>query len=135
MASTCGWRKKKGKVLVYDPTHTTGDASAIWSPLRAAKTVLGAQRAARACDAAPRSDNVKGSLDFWLAQAEILLSGLLWVAADDKRDMARVCEWVMVQDRPREDGLGDVRVALNRLLESNVTISQDGASLCCPRRS
>ena len=129
LASTCGWRKEKGKVLVYDPTHTTGDASAIWSPLRAAKTVLGAQRAARAlCEAAPRSDNVKGSLDFWLAQAEILLSGLLWVAAHDKRDMARVCEWVMVQDRPREDGLGDVRVALNRLLESKDPIIQDGAS-------
>jgi type IV secretion system protein VirD4 len=129
LASTCGWRTEKGKVLVYDPTHTTGDASAIWSPLRAAKTVLGAQRAARAlCEAAPRSDNVKGSLDFWLAQAEILLSGLLWVAAHDKRDMARVCEWVMVQDRPREDGLGDVRVALNRLLESKDPIIQDGAS-------
>ncbi|MEA2828510.1 MAG: type secretion system protein VirD4 [Actinomycetota bacterium] len=128
LASTCGWRKEKGKVLVYDPTRTTGDASAIWSPLRAAKTVLGAQRAARAlCEAAPRSDNVKGSLDFWLAQAEILLSGLLWVAAHDKRDMARVCEWVMVQDRPREDGLGDVRVALNRLLESKDPIIQDGA--------
>lgn len=129
LAATCGWRKEQGKVLVYDPTHTTGDESAIWSPLRGAKTVLGAQRAARAlCEAAPRSDNVKGSLDFWLSQSEILLSGLLWVAAQDGRDMARVCEWVMVQDRPREDGLGDVRVALNRLLESKDPIIQDGAT-------
>ena len=46
--------------------------------------------------------------------SEILLSGLLWVAAQDGRDMARVCEWVMVQDRPREDGLGDVRTGWNR---------------------
>lgn len=129
LAATCGWRKEKGKVLVYDPTHTTGDESAIWSPLRGAKTVLGAQRAARAlCEAAPRSDNVKGSLDFWLSQSEILLSGLLWVAAQDGRDMARVCEWVMVQDRPCEDGLGDVRLALNRLLESKDPIVQDGAT-------
>ena len=129
LAATCGWRNEQGKVLVYDPTHTTGDESAIWSPLRGAKTVLGAQRAARAlCEAAPRSDNVKGSLDFWLSQSEILLSGLLWVAAQDGRDMARVCEWVMVQDRPREDGLGDVRVALNRLLESKDPIVQDGAT-------
>jgi type IV secretion system protein VirD4 len=128
LATTCGWRKKVGKVLVYDPTHTTGNDSAIWSPLRAAKTVLGAQRAARAlCEAAPRSDNVKGSLDFWLSQSEILLFGLLWVAAHARFDMARVCEWVMVQDRPREDGLGDVRVALNRLLESKDPVIQDGA--------
>ncbi|HVM14018.1 MAG TPA: type IV secretory system conjugative DNA transfer family protein, partial [Egibacteraceae bacterium] len=44
LASTCGWRKQQGKVLVYDPTHTTGDESATWSPLRGAGTVLGAQR-------------------------------------------------------------------------------------------
>ncbi|MGH9164015.1 MAG: type IV secretory system conjugative DNA transfer family protein, partial [Acidimicrobiales bacterium] len=129
LAATCGWRKEQGKVLVYDPTHTTGGDSAIWSPLRAANTVLGAQRAARAlCEAAPRSDNVKGSLDFWLSQAEILLFGLLYTAARTGKDMARVCEWVMVQDRPREDGLGDVRVALNQLLESEDPIVQDGAA-------
>ena len=27
------------------------------------------------CDAAPRGENVEGGLDFWLTQAEILLSG------------------------------------------------------------
>lgn len=129
LASTCGWRKQQGKVLVYDPTHSTGGESASWSPLRAASTVLGAQRAARAlCEAAPRGDNVKGSLDFWLSQSEILLSGLLFVAAQTGRDMARVCEWVMVQDRPREDGLGDVRVALDQLLDSDDPVVQDGAA-------
>ncbi|MDP9420641.1 MAG: type IV secretory system conjugative DNA transfer family protein [Actinomycetota bacterium] len=129
LAATCGWRKQQGKVLVYDPTHSTGGESASWSPLRAASTVLGAQRAARAlCEAAPRGDNVKGSLDFWLSQSEILLSGLLFVAAQTGRDMARVCEWVMVQDRPREDGLGDVRVALDQLLDSDDPVVQDGAA-------
>src|SRR6266851_852658 len=55
LATTCGWRRRVGDVRVYDPTRTTGDESAGWSPLRAAKTVLGAQRAARAlCEAAPR---------------------------------------------------------------------------------
>src|SRR5439155_25856162 len=53
LAATCGWRTTAGTVLVYDPTHTTGDKSAVWSPLRAANTVLGAQRAARSlCEAA-----------------------------------------------------------------------------------
>ncbi len=129
LASTCGWRKTLGAVRIYDPTHTTGDDSAAWSPLRAARTVLGAQRAARAlCEAAPRGDDVKGSLDFWLSQAEILLSGLLFVAARTGRDMARVCEWVMVQDRPRDDGPGDVRVALDQLLESDDELIRDGAA-------
>lgn len=129
LASTCGWRKTRGKVLVYDPTGSTGGESAIWSPLRAAKTVLGAQRAARAlCEAAPRGENVKGSLDFWLSQSEILLFGLLFVAARSGADMARVCEWVMVQDRPREDGPGDVRAALDRLLDSGDAEVQDGAT-------
>ncbi len=129
LARTCGWRSEVGKVRVYDPTHTTGDDSAAWSPLRAARTVLGAQRAARAlCEAAPRGDDVKGSLDFWLSQSEILLSGLLYVAACTGRDMARVCEWVMVQDRPREDGPGDVRVALDQLLESDDELVRDGAA-------
>lgn len=129
LASTAGWRSELGAVAVYDPTHTTGAASASWSPLRAAGTVLGAQRAARAlCEAAPSSDSVKGSLDFWLAQAEILLSGLLYVAARTGRDMARVCEWVMTQDRPREHGPGDVRVALDLLMRSKDPAVADGAA-------
>ncbi|HUQ63894.1 MAG TPA: type IV secretory system conjugative DNA transfer family protein [Acidimicrobiales bacterium] len=128
LGSTCGWRKTKGKVLVYDPTHSTGDSSAVWSPLRAAKTVLGAQRAARAlCEAAPRGDNVKGNYDFWLSQAEILMFGLMWTAVQTDKDMAKVCEWVMVQDRPRPDGPGDVRTALDRLLKSNDPDVCDGA--------
>ena len=129
LGRTCGWRRAVGNVRVYDPTHTTGDDSAAWSPLRAAQTVVGAQRAARAlCEAAPRGDDVKGSLDFWLSQAEILLSGLLFLAARTGRDMARVCEWVMIQDRPREDGPGDVRVALDQLLESDDEAVRDGAA-------
>jgi type IV secretion system protein VirD4 len=129
LATTCGWRRQVGDVRVYDPTHTTGADSAGWSPLRAAHTVLGAQRAARAlCEAAPRGDDVKGGLGYWLAQSEILLFGLLYVAAHTGADMARVCEWVMVQDRPREDSPGDVQVALNRLLCSDDPAVLDGAT-------
>jgi type IV secretion system protein VirD4 len=129
LATTCGWRRTVGDVRVYDPTHTTGEDSAGWSPLRAARTVLGAQRAARAlCEAAPRGDDVKGGLGYWLAQSEILLFGLLYVAAHTGADMARVCEWVMVQDRPREDSPGDVQVALNRLLCADDPVVLDGAT-------
>lgn len=129
LAATCGWRRTLGDVRVYDPTCTTGDDSAVWSPLRAANTVLGAQRAARAlCEAAPRDDTVKGGLDYWLAQSEILLFGLLFTAAHAGHDMARVSEWVMVQDRPRDDNPGDVHVALQRLLQSADPKVRDGAT-------
>lgn len=116
---TRGWRASVGEVAVYDPTGATGASTASWSPLHQAGSVAGAQRAARAlCDAAPRG-GVEGGLDFWLAQAEILLSGLLWVAHQTRRDMGAVCEWVLSQDRPGELGPGEVRTALDVLLESD----------------
>jgi type IV secretion system protein VirD4 len=128
LGTTYAWRKEQGQVLVYDPTGSTGHSTASWSPLRDAASSLGAQRAARAlCDAAPRDDNVEGGLDFWLTQSEILLSGLLWVAAQSDRDMAAVCEWVMVQDSPSEAGPGEVKACLDRLLTSQDADVRDGA--------
>jgi type IV secretion system protein VirD4 len=120
LAVTGGWRGTLGNVVVYDPTGTTRvGARAQWSPLHRADTVLGAQRAARAlCDAAPRG-GVEGGMDFWLAQAEILLSGLLFVARHARRDMGAVCEWVLSQDRPTDLGPGEVRVALDVLLSAD----------------
>jgi type IV secretion system protein VirD4 len=116
LAPTLGWRSQRGQVRIYDPTGTTGRHSASWSPLRDTGTVLGAQRVARAlCDAAPRG-GVEGGLDFWLAQAEILLSGLLWIAHHTGRDMTAVCGWVMTQDRPAEAGPGEVKTLLDGLL-------------------
>lgn len=121
LAVTRGWRSQQGGVRIYDPTSSTVERnhSAIWSPLQQADTVLGAQRAARAlCDAAPRA-GVEGGMDFWLAQAEILLSGLMYVAHHVHRDMGAVCEWVLLQDHPADLGPGEVRMALDSLLKSN----------------
>ncbi len=129
LATTHGWRSRLGEVRVYDPTSSTvpKGASALWSPLQQAGTVVGAQRAARAlCDAAPRG-GVEGGMDFWLAQAEILLSGLLFVAHHAHRDMDAVCEWVLTQDRPGELGPGEVREALDALNRSNNAAVARGA--------
>ncbi|MCZ7538121.1 MAG: type IV secretory system conjugative DNA transfer family protein [Acidimicrobiia bacterium] len=127
LATTQGWRSTLGDVRVYDPTSSTTPkgTSALWSPLQQAGTVVGAQRAARAlCDAAPRG-GVEGGMDFWLAQAEILLSGLLFVAHNAHRDMDAVCEWVLTQDRPGELGPGEVRTALDALaLKNNAAVSR-----------
>ncbi|RMH80566.1 MAG: type IV secretory system conjugative DNA transfer family protein [Actinomyces sp.] len=129
LAATQGWRSRLGEVRVYDPTGSTVPraTSAWWSPLQQAGTVAGAQRAARAlCDAAPKG-GVEGGLDFWLAQAEILLSGLLFVAHHAHRDMDAVCEWVLTQDRPGELGPGEVRAALEVLCRSNNAVVARGA--------
>jgi type IV secretion system protein VirD4 len=119
LAATVGWRSQHGDVKVYDPTRTLGQSQlepASWSPVGQAVTVVGAQRAARAlCDAAPRG-GVDGGIDFWLAQAEILLSGLLFVAHHAHKDMGRVCEWVLLQDRPGDLGPGEVKTCLDDLL-------------------
>jgi type IV secretion system protein VirD4 len=121
LAATRGYRSSIGDVRIFDPTSSTVQrgASAAWSPLQQAGTVAGAQRAARSlCDAAPKG-GVEGGMDFWLAQAEILLSGLLFVAYHAKRDMDAVCEWVLTQDRPGDLGPGEVRQALDKLNVSN----------------
>jgi type IV secretion system protein VirD4 len=129
LATTHGWRSSQGTVRVYDPTSSTmlKELSALWSPLQQAGTVVGAQRAARAlCDAAPRG-GVEGGMDFWLAQAEILLSGLMFIAHHAHRDMDAVCEWVLTQDRPGELGPGEVREALDVLSVSNTDVVARGA--------
>lgn len=116
LGSTHGWRSSLGDVHIFDPTGSTGRPSATWSPLHHADTVGGAQRAARAlCDAAPRS-GVEGGMDFWLAQTEILLSGLLFVACHTNRDMGAICDWILTQDMPGEEGIGEVRAGLDELL-------------------
>lgn len=126
---TAGWRIRHGDIAVFDPTHTTGFHSAIWSPLRDAGTTLGAQRAARAlCEAAPKSKNVEGGMDYWMAQAEMLLAGLLFVAHHTGRDMGTVCGWVLTQDRPGEWGPGEVRAALDALMVEGAQSVQDDAN-------
>lgn len=121
MGPTLAWREQLGDVRVYDPTGTTRHRSTAgsWSPIFQAGTVTGAQRSARAlCDAAPR-EGIDGGADFWLAQAEILLSGLLFVAHHTHRDMRAVADWVLLQDRPGELGPGEVRAGVDALMTSD----------------
>lgn len=125
---TAGWRARQGDIAVFDPTDSTRLGSAAWSPLRAAGTTLGAQRAARAlCEAAPKGKNVEGGLDYWMAQAEMLIAGLLFVAHHTGRDMGKVCEWVLKQDRPGEWGPGEVKASLDVLRTEASPAVQDDA--------
>jgi len=130
LGATHGWRSSVGEVRIYDPMSSSipKGSTALWSPLQQAGTVGGAQRAARAlCDAAPRG-GVEGGMDFWLAQAEILLSGLLFVAYHGKRSMEGVCKWVFSQDRPTDAGDGEVYDAIKTQMNSNNTAISGGAA-------
>ena len=105
-------REDRGVVKVFAPTHAD---SATWSPLRNARSYSGARAAARGlCDGAPRS-GIDGGGDFWFLQVEILLSSLLWVAANTPgMGMGDVCEWVMSQCKDHAGGFATA-VHLERL--------------------
>jgi type IV secretion system protein VirD4 len=115
LAATIGWRREMGAVRVFDPTACTGQKPASWSPLRDAKTVQGAQRAARVL-----ADTAPGSVEddaFWTSQCEILLFALLYVAANTEgRSMRHVVDWVLTQDKPGDLGRGDLEPILQALL-------------------
>lgn len=129
LASTRTWRRTIGDVRIYDPTGTTIDPaqSARWSPLQHAHTTLGAQRAARALCDAGHHGGPDAALDYWLAQAQILLSGILYVAAAVGRDMSTVADWILLQDRPTQASIGQVQSELDQLHESPHVTIRDGA--------
>src|SRR5262249_29710927 len=77
MGATIAARRNLGDVRVFDPTGSTGEPSAGWSPLRASDTITGAQKAARAlADSSPRHG--AENLDFFLSLSEQLLWPMLW---------------------------------------------------------
>jgi len=104
---TMAWRRRAGRVSVFDPAGCTGLPAVPWSPLAAAGTWAGARRVASALVAGARSS--AGGLnesDFWLATASKLLAPLLFAAATSGRTMADVVRWVDTQET------GEVAAAL-----------------------
>jgi len=115
--TTGTWRGTLGDVKVFDPSGVTGRESATWSPLRGAKTVSGAVRAARQiAEAAPRRDSSGEGGDFWLQMAESLVAAFLIVAANSKdRTIADVVGWVVGTDMPIEKNVGQVQPLMRAL--------------------
>jgi type IV secretion system protein VirD4 len=115
IGATLAQRTRLGEVRVFDPTRSTNQPCAGWSPLRAAHTLTGAQKAARALtDAGPRRG--ADSLDFFLSLAEQLLWPLLWVAAISDHTMRDVVRWVLTQDCPTATDVGEVAPILDAQL-------------------
>lgn len=125
---TFGWRSTRGECRVFDPTGITGMDRASWSPLRGARSVDGAQAAARSLvDSAPRS-GVEGG-DFWYQLAEVVLAGYLWVAATHGLGMRDVVRWIFTQDAPSDDGPGEVQpLLLLSLSTSDVFTAEQAAT-------
>jgi type IV secretion system protein VirD4 len=115
--ATGAWRASLGEVKVFDPSGVTGRESATWSPLRGAKTVSGAVRAARQiAEAAPRRDSSGEGGDFWLQMAESLVAALLIIAANSKdRTFAHIVEWVVGTDMPVDGSVGQVQPLMRAL--------------------
>lgn len=97
-------RDHAGTTRVFDPSGVSGLPSAglaRWSPLRAAASPRGAQKAAAALAASIPRSGVDGGADYWVKQAEILLTGLLGAAAlDPDCTMLDVANWVFTKDIP-----------------------------------
>lgn len=115
MGATLAARRRIGEVRVFDPTASTDQPCAGWSPLRASDTLTGAQKAARALtDSSPRHG--AENLDFFLSLAEQLLWPLLWVGAVSGCTMRDIVRWVLTQDRPTEAGPGEIAPLLDAQL-------------------
>ena len=114
LAATLAQRSRLGEVKVFDPTATTGQPCAQWSPLRGATTPSGAQKAARMLAGSSRRSG-REDVEFFNDLASQLLWALFWAAAVSGRSMRDVVRWVLTRDRPRPKARGDVAGLLDRL--------------------
>ncbi|HWL42605.1 MAG TPA: type IV secretory system conjugative DNA transfer family protein [Ilumatobacter sp.] len=120
-----------GETRVFDPSGVAGlapDGLARWSPLRAAGTTRGGQKAAAALAASIPRAGVDGGADYWVKQAEILLTGLLGAAAlDETYTMLDVAHWVFTKDIPKK-GKGNEIVDLLRHVRDTGTPAEREAA-------
>lgn len=115
LRATIDARRQLGDVRVFDPLGVTGWPSSTWSPLRTGRTLSGALAAA-AILARTGADEAAPGDKFWRGQAEQLLAGMLFAAANtDGHTMRHVVRWVLDLDRPG-DGTGGTLAPLVRLL-------------------
>lgn len=121
-------RDQLGETRVFDPSGVAGlpiHGLARWTPLRSAGTPRGAQKAATALAASIPRSGVDGGADYWVKQAEILLTGLLGAAAlDPSRTMLDVAHWVFTKDIPNK---GEE----NEITELLADVKQSGAPAEC----
>lgn len=116
--ATIARRCQVGEVRVFDPTGVSREPSAQWSPLRAAGTLTGAQKAARALATTVGVDE-RGDVNFFTDVALDLLWPLLYAAHVGGRTMSDVLLWILRRDRPTRTSRGEVAGILDAQLGSD----------------
>ena len=119
MDATLEHRSRVGDVKSFDPSGHTRLGSATWSPLRSCTSISGTMRAAsHLVKSAPSMSTVEGA-DHWSKQAEMLLAGLMAVAANTPdRTMVDVANWITAQDMPAGDDTGEVAPLIRAIAAS-----------------
>lgn len=125
-------RDRVGTTQVFDPSGVSGLPAAglaRWSPLRAAATPRGAQKAAVALAASIPRSGVDGGADYWVKQAEILLTGLLGTAAlDPDCTMLDVAHWVFTKDIPQKKKPNTILEILRNAKAQGTPAEQEAAA-------
>jgi type IV secretion system protein VirD4 len=116
LRATVHARQQVGDVRVFDPLGVSGWPSSTWSPLRTARSLSGAVNAAAILARNGADDTTPGD-KFWRGQAEQLLAGMLFTAANtDGHTMRHVVRWVLDLDRPGDTAGPGTLAPLIRLL-------------------
>jgi len=115
-------RSRLGEVRIYDPKAITGLQRANWTPLHRAKTRSGATQMARMLLSSTGHDRTSNG-SFWTDQAEGLLAGLLWLAANTEHTMRDAAYWISSVDHPQGDDPGIVAGLLRALVGSELPIA------------
>lgn len=107
LAATIEHRRRRGRVWVYDPTGTTREPSAGWSPIDHSRTWADAQRTATwLCDAARDPDDGLTDGDYWFTQARKALAPHLYAAGVAHATIADVVRWIDTEEQTAvEDAL------------------------------
>lgn len=115
LRATIEQRSAVGEVKVFDPLGITGRPSSQWTPLAGVRTIADAIRAAGMLVRAGGPEPT-GNDRFWRGQAEQLIAGMLWTAANTEgHTMWHVVNWVLDLDMPGDDNAGTL-APLVRLL-------------------
>ncbi len=130
LAPTLARRSQLGEVKVFDPTATTGQATASWSPLRDAATPTGAHKAARSLLAAySRPGRGREDVEFFGDLGTAFLAALFYLAASSGKTMSEVVTWVLTRDRPRGRHPGEVGNLIDQQLASKDPLRRQWAGL------
>jgi type IV secretion system protein VirD4 len=96
---TIDHRRILGRTWIYDPTDSTGEDSAKWSPLGLCGDWRGAQRvAAWLAGAANHGTSGIEQAEFWHTLGAKLLGPLLYAAASSEASISDVVRWVNTQE-------------------------------------